>query len=110
LDAGSVNAVPRTIDWLTSLTGVVPARLVGVVASQAAMRMGALTKADRNSYTYLQSVVLQRCPGQDIVFKAAVPTSPKAVSASQGLVAGVDEDGREVFRPFAKELKERLQL
>ena len=93
LDPGSVNAVPRTIDWLISLTGVVPAHLAGVVANQAAVRAGALTKADKNSYTYLHSVVAQRCPGQDVMLKAVVPVSPKAVSATQGLVAGIGEEG-----------------
>jgi cellulose biosynthesis protein BcsQ len=110
LDPGSVNAVPRTIDWLISLSGVVPARLVGVMANQAAVRAGALTKADRNSYTYLQSVVAQRCPGQDVVFKAVVPASPKAVSAARGLVASVKDEGREIYRPLVNELKTRLQL
>ena len=110
LDPGSVNAVPRTIDWLISLSGVVPARLIGVVANQAAVRVGALTKADRNSYTYLQSVVAQRCPGQDVVFKAVVSASPKAISAAQGLVASVKDEGREVYRPLVEELKTRLQL
>jgi cellulose biosynthesis protein BcsQ len=110
LDAGSVNAVPRTIEWLLSLAGVVPARLVGVVAGQAAVRSGSLIKADKNSYTYLQSVVAQHCPGQDVVFQAVIPATPKAVSATPGLVAGVDEEGREVFRPFVSELKARLKL
>jgi len=110
LDPGSVNAVPRTIDWLLSLTGVVPARLAGVVACQAAVRAGALTRADQNSYTYLTSVVGQRCPGQDVVFRAVVPASPKAVSATQGLVAAVTDAGRDVYRPVVDELKTRLSL
>jgi hypothetical protein len=80
------------------------------MANQTAVRAGALTKADKNSYAYLQSVVAKHCPGQDAVFKAVVPATPKAVSASHGLVASVAEEGRDVFRPFVKELKERLQL
>jgi cellulose biosynthesis protein BcsQ len=110
LDPGSVNAVPRTIDWLLSLTGVVPARLAGVVACHAAVRGGSLTKADQNSYTYLRDVVGQRCPGQDVVFRAVVPGTPKAVSAAQGLVAGAADAGREVYRPVVDELKTRLSL
>jgi chromosome partitioning protein len=111
LDVGSVNAVPRTIDWLQTLVGITQARLLGVVATQTAIRVGKLTRDDKNNYEYLKAAVLQHCPGgQDLVFKATVASSTKAANTTAGLAAAVHEESRELYRPFANELKERLRL
>jgi cellulose biosynthesis protein BcsQ len=110
LDVGSVNAVPRTIDWLQTLNGITQARLLGVIATQTAIRMGKLTKDDKNNYEYLKAAVLQHSPGPDLVFKATVASSTKAANTSAGLAAAVNEESRELYRPFANELKERLNL
>jgi cellulose biosynthesis protein BcsQ len=109
LDVGSVNAVPRTLDFLSSLSAVVPVGSVSVLATHAAVWRGELTKTDRNGYAYLGSVVAGYVPGQDVVFKAVVPATPKAVASTLGLVASVGEEGREVFRPFVEEFKRMLQ-
>jgi chromosome partitioning protein len=109
LDVGSVNAVPRTIDWLQTLNGITQARLLGVIATQTAIRMGKLTKDDKNNYDYLKAAVAQHSPGQDLVFKTTASSSTKAANTSAGLAAAVNEESRELYRPIANELKERLR-
>jgi cellulose biosynthesis protein BcsQ len=50
LDLGSINAVPRTIRWLSTLKGISHAQLVGVVANHVRYHAGKLTAADLNNY------------------------------------------------------------
>jgi cellulose biosynthesis protein BcsQ len=110
LDLGSVKAVPRTIEWLHTLYGVVPARLLGVVATQTALHKGQLTKQDNTNYGILRVTVAQHLPGLDMVLAATVPSSSKAVNLTTGVVAAVDEESRALYRKVADELKGRLRL
>jgi cellulose biosynthesis protein BcsQ len=107
LDRGSIDAVPRTLHWLRSLGPVCPADVLGVVASHATVRDGKLTKADQQSHEYLRDVVQSQC-GDDRVFKAAVPSTPRAIGPDRGLVAALTAEGRQVFAPVVSELVKRM--
>jgi chromosome partitioning protein len=111
LDPGSINAVPRTLRWLDELAGVVPAQLLGVVVNQATHRVGKLTRADQNSYTYLCAVVAQCKAGNNgFVFQATVKSDAKIVPTDRGLVASIEKENRELFIPLVTELRERIQI
>lgn len=110
LDLGSVNAVPRTIQWLNALAEVVRARIIGVVANHAAHRLKALTKQDQNNYTYLCQVVRSYCGANEVVFKTTVKADAHAVSPDRGSVASIEPEYRTLFESFVSELRGKLLL
>lgn len=109
LDGGSINAVPRTINWVKSFGPLCPAAVVGVVATHVTTRQGALAKADQLSYDRLRDEV-QSSYGADVLFKEVVRSAPDALSPKPGVVASTTADGRQVFAKFVAEFRKRMSL
>jgi cellulose biosynthesis protein BcsQ len=109
LDRGSIDAVPRTMDWMRSLGANCPAEVVGVVATQTTERAGKLVKADNESYEQLRAVVESHC-GAGKLFASRVRSTKDAVSAKPGTVAGLTPDGRSVYAAVVTELRGRMQV
>lgn len=109
LDTGSINAVPRTMDWMRSLGATCPAEVIGVVASHVALRLEKPTKPDQESYENLRGRVQSTCGG-DLLFKAVVQSTRLAIGLERGQVAGTNEEGREVFAAVVAELRQRMQI
>lgn len=114
LDRGSIDAVPRTVAWMTSLGANCPAEVLGVVASHVAIRGGKKVQADQQSYEDLQAVVDTACgPGADNksrLFKAVIRATNDAIGAERGEVASVSPTGQLVFADVVAELRGKMQL
>lgn len=109
LDAGDIDAIPRTMAWMKSLGGNCSAEVLGVVASHATVRTGKLVKADQGSFVYLRGVVTSECGDEKKLLDAVVPSSNKAVG-SDGQIGSLTADGRKVFAGVVKELQGRMGL
>jgi len=109
LDRGSIDAVPRTMDWMKSLGANCPADVVGVVATRTSERMAKLVKADNESYEQLRAVVESHC-GAGRLFSAWVRSSRDAISAEPGSVAGLTPGGRSEYAAVVAELRGRMQV
>jgi cellulose biosynthesis protein BcsQ len=109
LDRGSIDAVPRTLDWMKKFGPLCPASVVGVVASHVVLRSGRPTKADAQSFELLKTAVESQY-GEGLVLKAIVPASTSAVSHDPGVVASVGREGRAVFEPVVAELRARMKI
>jgi len=109
LDGGSINAVPRTINWVQSFGPLCPASVVGVVATHVAVRQGKLSKADQLSYDTLRAEV-QSSYGVDVLFKEVVRSTSDALNPKPGVVASTTAVGRQVFAKFVAEFRKRMSL
>lgn len=109
LDDGSIEAVPRTVSWLKSLSATCQAEIVGVVASHTTVLSGKLIKADQKSYDRLGQVVQSEC-GDGLLFAAHVEEKKAALGSGPGSVAGVSAKGRVWFAGVAQELRKRMKL
>ncbi len=109
LDGGSINAVPRTINWVKSFGPLCPAAVVGVVATHVTVRQGKLSKGDQLSYDRLRDEV-QSSYGTDVLFKEVVRSTPDALNPKPGVVASTTATGRQVFAKFVAEFRKRMSL
>lgn len=109
LDGGSINAVPRTINWVKSFGPLCPAEIVGVVATHVTVRQGKLAKTDQLSYDRLRGEV-QSSYGADVLFKEVVRSTSDALNPKPGVVASTTAEGRQVFAKFVAEFRKRMSL
>ena len=107
LDKGSIESVPRTVNWLKVLGPNCPAVLLGVVVNQVSLNnQGKVTKADLQSYEYLRAS-LEALGEKDRLFKACVQSSTRAVGTDHGVVASVDPKNQPLFHPMVVEFVRR---
>jgi len=109
LDTGSVEAIPRTLSWMKSLGEICPAEVLGVIASHVRIVSGKPIKDDKDSYEYLRKVIQYDGASGKLLFREVVASTNKAVNGTAELASGT-EDGRKVFAPIVKELRERMGL
>jgi chromosome partitioning protein len=110
LDLGSIHAVPRTIGWLDKLQTVFHGRIVGVVANHVRLHAGSLTAADRQSYSYLQQIVVKFKGDANLLCKATLQGHRSAVSENKGFAACLKADSAQLYAPFVQEMRERMHL
>ncbi len=107
LDSGSVDVVPRTINWLRSLGKEYPSEVLGVVVL-GAMREGQLTHPNQIAYENLQDM-LKKFKLPDRLFEATVPISPHAINKNRHTpYAALKLRGQEFYRPVAEEFLRRV--
>lgn len=110
LDAKSVNAVPRTLKWISNLSPIMQPKLLGVVGNEAGVGTH-LTSSEKPIYGTLKNIVRGECGSDDQVFATWVKASGEIAQTSRpGVVPSLRLSVRRLFQPVAKEFKERLGL
>lgn len=106
LEQGSVEALPRTLNWLTRLPHVSRARLLGVVANRVDMYAGKPVNAQQTILTYLPET-LKRSGFHGEVFHAIIKNQRSMIeeAANQGRIAAADDDGLNLFAGVTAEVE-----
>ncbi len=114
LHPNDVDAVRRTLMWLERLGKLseYQARLAGVILSRTYRKGDAgqdLTKAEKTQFNLLERYVHEYDPGHQLFEKLIPQTSQVATAAATSTPLGASQAGREIYRPFATELCNRLK-
>jgi cellulose biosynthesis protein BcsQ len=111
LEQGSVDALPRTLAWLSRLPHVSHARLLGVVANRVEFWREQLIAAQQTLYNYLPQTVQQAGHDGGRVLKAVVRNKRSQIeeAANQGRIAAGDDSGLEIFVPLAAEIEQGVK-
>jgi cellulose biosynthesis protein BcsQ len=106
LEQGSVEALPRTLNWLTRLPHVSRARLLGVVANRVDMYAGKPVSAQQTILTYLPET-LKRSGFHGEVFHAIIKNQRSMIeeAANRGRIAAADDDGLNLFAGVTAEIE-----
>jgi cellulose biosynthesis protein BcsQ len=106
LEQGSVEALPRTLNWLTRLPHVSRARLLGVVANRVDLYAGKPVSSQQTIYDYLPET-LRRCGfhGKEI-FRAIIKNQRSMIeeAANRGQIAAA-EGGLSMFEGVTTEVE-----
>jgi len=105
-----IEAVPRTLKWLTELHQVVQAVFLGAIVTRGRMRAGSLVSYEQSQLDNLVQLIARLQPGSGFVFDAKIPDSPeihRATSRRQAVVA-YNEQARGWFQAVADELKRKV--
>jgi len=87
LEQGSVEALPRTLNWLQRLPHVTRARLLGVVANRVDLYGGKPVSAQQTIYDYLPETLKRSGFHEKEVFRAIVkPCTTRERGNSQGYI------------------------
>jgi cellulose biosynthesis protein BcsQ len=112
LEQGSVEALPRTLNWLTRLPHVTRARLLGVVANRVDFYGKKPVNAQQTIYDYLPETLNRAGFQSSAVFRAIVKNQRALVedAANRGQIAAVESDGAEVFEGVTIEVEKGVRL
>jgi cellulose biosynthesis protein BcsQ len=110
LEQGSVEALPRTLNWLTRLPHVSRARLLGVVANRVDMYAGKPVNAQQTILTYLPET-LKRSGFHGEVFHAIIKNQRSMIeeAANRGRIAAADDDGLNLFAGVTAEVEKGVR-
>jgi len=109
LDPGSIESIPRTIEWLRTLSPCSTAEVLGVVASHAAVRSGNMVKLDKDGFTTLRARV-ESTGLADVLFDSYIAHSSAVIAPKPGVVASTTDEGRKLFESVAAEVRRRMKL
>ena len=106
LEQGSVDALPRTLNWLTRLPHVSKAHVLGVVANRVDLYRGKPISAQQTIFDYLPET-LKRAGFHEQVFRAIIKNQRALIeeAANQGHIAAADDDGAELFAGVTTEIE-----
>lgn len=109
LEQGSVDALPRTLRWLTKLGHVSRARLLGVIANRVEVRAGKAIAAQQTIYAYLKAI-LKREGYENGVFRAVIRNQRAMIedAANHGRIAAADETGAKLFEGLTTEIEKGI--
>ena len=112
LEQGSVEALPRTLNWLTRLPHVTHAKLLGVVANRVDLYGGAPVNAQKTIFDYLPETLKRAGFHNDVVFRAIVKNQRSIIenAANQGRIAAAEDSGAELFKNVAIEVEKGVRL
>jgi hypothetical protein len=101
-----VDALPRTLNWLTRLPHVSKARLLGVVANRVDLYRSKPISAQQTIFDYLPET-LKRSGFYGEVFRAIIRNQRAIIeeAANQGHIAAVDDEGAELFADVTTEIE-----
>jgi cellulose biosynthesis protein BcsQ len=107
LEQGSVEALPRTLNWLTRLPQVTRARLLGVVANRVELYAGKPVSSQRTIYDYLPETLRRAGFQGEAVFQAIVKNNRSLIegAANQGQIAASVDAGAELFAGVTTEIE-----
>jgi cellulose biosynthesis protein BcsQ len=107
LEQGSVEALPRTLAWLTRLPHVSHARVLGVVANRAEFYRDHLIAAQQTVYNYLPLTIQQAGHKPACLFRAIIGNKRNQIedAANHGRIAAGDDAGLALFADVADEVE-----
>jgi cellulose biosynthesis protein BcsQ len=110
LEQGSVEALPRTLNWLTRLPHVSRARLLGVVANRVDLYAGKPVNAQQTIYDYLPET-LKRSGFHGDVFRAIIKNQRAMIEEAslQGRIAAADDGGLNLFAGVTDEVEKGVR-
>jgi cellulose biosynthesis protein BcsQ len=111
LEQGSVEALPRTLNWLSRLPHVSRARLLGVVANRVDLYGGKPVSSQQTIYDYLPET-LKRCGfGGKEVFRTIVKNQRSLIeqAANQGQIAAATDPGAALFAGVTDEVEKGVR-
>jgi cellulose biosynthesis protein BcsQ len=111
LEQGSVEALPRTLNWLTRLPHVSKARLLGVVANRVELRGNKPISAQQTVYDYLPETLKRAGFHEQAVFRAIVKNQRSLVEAAafEGRIAAAEDAGAELFETVTDEIEKGVR-
>ena len=111
LDQGSVEALPRTLNWQKRLSHVTRARLLGVVANRVDFYGGKPISAQQTIYTYLPETLKKSGFHANAVFHAIVRNQRALVedAANRGKIAAAEDAGTALFADVTDEVEKGVQ-
>jgi cellulose biosynthesis protein BcsQ len=107
LEQGSVEALPRTLAWLTRLPHVSQARVLGVIANRAEFYRDSLIAAQQTIYNYLPQTIERAGIASGCLFRAIVRNKRNLIedAANHGRIAAGDDAGLALFAGVADEVE-----
>jgi cellulose biosynthesis protein BcsQ len=107
LEQGSVEALPRTLNWLTKLPHVSKAQLLGVVANRVDFYSGKPIAVQQTIYKYLSETLKRAGYQEHHVFHAIVKNKRAVIedSANRGAIAATEDTGLELFSDVTDEVE-----
>ncbi|MHB0961095.1 MAG: ParA family protein [Pirellulaceae bacterium] len=107
LEQGSVEALPRTLNWLNRLPHVAKAQLLGVVANRVDLRLGQPIAVQQTIYKYLPETLKRAGFQEQHVFRAIVKNQRAIIedSANRGAIAATEDSGLELFASVTDEVE-----
>ncbi len=107
LDVGSIDAVPRMLNWIKRFGSLCHASGVGIIPTRVGLHRGKIIAAERQNYLRLREEARIEYKS-DAVWDEFVPESSSAVSAGRGRVASLKPAGRKVFERVVEEFRKRV--
>ena len=110
LEQGSVEALPRTINWLTRLPHVSRAKLLGVVANRVDFYGPKPVSSQQAIYAYLPETLKRFGFHGDDIFHAIIKNSRKIEEvANKGQIAATQDVGADLFAEVTSEIEKGVQ-
>jgi cellulose biosynthesis protein BcsQ len=111
LEQGSVEALPRTLDWLQRLPHVTRARLLGVVANRVDLYAGKPVSGQKTIYDYLPETLKRSGFHEKAVFRAIVKNQRTLIeeAANQGKIAAAEDAGAALFEGVTIEIEKGVR-
>jgi len=110
LDPKSVNAVPRTLKWIANLRAIAQPELLGVIANEVGVGQH-LAAQEKIVYGTLRNTAETEYGREAYVFTRWVKRDRDIAQGNRpGIVPALNARVRKLFKPVAKEFKERLGL
>jgi len=112
LEQGSVEALPRTLNWLTRLPHVSRARLLGIVANRVDLYRGKPVSAQQTIFDYLPETLKRSgFHGDKEVFRGIIKNHRAMIedAANQGRIAATEDGGLELFAGVTTEVEKGVQ-
>jgi cellulose biosynthesis protein BcsQ len=99
LEQGSVEALPRTLNWLTRLPHVSRARLLGVVANRVELYRGKPVSSQQTIYDYLPETLKRGGFHSKDVFLEIIKNNRALIeeAANRGKIAAAESGGADLF-------------
>jgi cellulose biosynthesis protein BcsQ len=111
LEQGSVEALPRTLNWLSRLPHVTRARLLGVVANRVDLYRGKPISSQQTIYTYLPETLKRYGFQGKEVFRAIIKNSRAMIedTANREQIAATESDGLDLFAEVTTEIEKGVR-
>jgi cellulose biosynthesis protein BcsQ len=99
LEQGSVEALPRTLNWMPRLPHVCKAQLLGVVANRVDFYGGKPVSSQKTVYDYLPETLTRSGFLENGVARPIIKNNRAVIeeSANQGRIAAAEDVGAELF-------------
>ncbi len=111
LEQGSVEAIPRTLNWLTRLPHVSRARLLGIVANRVELYKGKPVSAQQTIFDYLPETLKRSGFHKEAVFRSIVKNQRNLIeeATNRGQIAAFEDAGAALFEEVTIEVEKGVR-